>query len=101
MNDRNAGADDSHVSFYDAPLYDDHAIIYNKYQLLDQGKLKGSRWRWMKRTGEVWVNGIFQQRCSQTTNYKNTGKGKKKNLLLRQLGILTMILIRTGKLTQA
>ena len=31
MNDRNAGADDSNVGFYDAPLYDDHAIIYNKF----------------------------------------------------------------------
>lgn len=30
MDDRNAGADDSHVSFYDAPLYYDYAIIYNR-----------------------------------------------------------------------
>ncbi len=35
MDDRNAGADDPHVIFYDTPLYDDHAIIYNKSQLLD------------------------------------------------------------------
>ena len=30
MDDRNAGADDCHVGFYDAPLYYDHTIIYNK-----------------------------------------------------------------------
>lgn len=29
MDDRNAGTDDCHVIFYDTPLYDDHAIIYN------------------------------------------------------------------------